>query len=74
MPFEDKDGLRPSRYYQDIAVERTVEAIAENRPRILFLADRNTLANQVYCCCVAALQSVTSQYGIQLTSPPQIVS
>ena len=86
IPFEDKGGSHPSRYYQDIAVERVMEAIADNRPkilltlatgtgktfiafqiawklfhsrwnlsrepsrrpRILFLADRNILANQAY--------------------------
>jgi type I restriction enzyme R subunit len=86
VPFEDKGGSHPSRYYQDIAVERVLEAVAENRPRILltlatgtgktfiafqiawklfhsrwnlsreasrrprilFLADRNILANQAY--------------------------
>ena len=86
VPFEDKGGTHPSRYYQDIAVERVMEAIAEDRdrilltlatgtgktfiafqvawklfhsrwnlsrepsrrPRILFLADRNILANQAY--------------------------
>jgi type I restriction enzyme R subunit len=86
VPFEDKGGSHPSRYYQDIAVDRVMEAIAENqprvlltlatgtgktfiafqvawklfhsrwnlsrepsrRPRILFLADRNILANQAY--------------------------
>jgi len=86
VPYEDKGGSHPSRYYQDIAVERVMEAIAENRqrilltlatgtgktfiafqiawklfhsrwnlsrepsrrPRILFLADRNFLANQAY--------------------------
>ena len=86
VPFEDKGGSHPSRYYQDIAVERAMEAISENRqrilltlatgtgktfiafqiawklfhcrwnlnrepsrrPRILFLADRNILANQAY--------------------------
>ncbi len=86
VPFEDKGGSHPSRYYQDIAVERVMEAIAEakprilltlatgtgktfiafqiawklfhsrwnlsrepsRRPRILFLADRNILANQAY--------------------------
>jgi type I restriction enzyme R subunit len=84
IPFEDKGGSHPSRYYQDIAVERVLEAIAgdkqrilltlatgtgktfiafqiawklfhsrwnlsrepSRRPRILFLADRNILANQ----------------------------
>lgn len=86
VPFEDKGGSHPSRYYQDIAIERTMEAIAANqprilltlatgtgktfiafqvawklfhnrwnlsrepsrRPRILYLADRNILANQAY--------------------------
>lgn len=86
VPFEDKGGSHPSRYYQDIAVEHVVQAIAEGkphilltlatgtgktfiafqiawklfhsrwnlslepsrRPRILFLADRNILANQAY--------------------------
>ena len=86
IPFEDKGGSHPSRYYQDIAVERVLQAIAEarprilltlatgtgktfiafqiawklfhtrwnlsgqptRRPRILFLADRNILANQAY--------------------------
>jgi len=86
VPFEDRGGSNPSRYYQDIAVERVMQAIAENkprilltlatgtgktfiafqiawklfharwslsgqstrRPRILFLADRNILANQAY--------------------------
>src|SRR5258708_11652022 len=86
VPFEDKGGSHPSRYYQDIAVEKVMEAIAANRqrilltlatgtgktfiafqiawklfysrsnlsrepvrrPRILFLADRNNLADQAY--------------------------
>ncbi len=86
IPFEDKGGSHPGRYYQDIAVERVMQAIAEERqrilltlatgtgktfiafqiawklfharwslsgeptrrPRILFLADRNILANQAY--------------------------
>jgi|SRR5579883_423203 type I restriction enzyme R subunit len=86
VPFEDKGGSHPGRYYQDIAVERAMEAIADNRkrilltlatgtgktfiafqiawklfysrwnsshepsrrPRILFLADRNNLADQAY--------------------------
>ena len=86
VPFEDKGGSHPSRYYQDIAIDRVMQAIAENkqrilltfatgtgktfiafqiawklfhsrwnlsheptrRPRILFLADRNILANQAY--------------------------
>jgi type I restriction enzyme R subunit len=86
VPYEDKGGSHAGRYYQDISVERVVDAIAQNkqrilltlatgtgktfiafqiiwklfhsrwnlsrepnrRPRILFLADRNTLANQAY--------------------------
>ncbi|MDP3089114.1 MAG: DEAD/DEAH box helicase family protein [Nitrospira sp.] len=35
VPFEDKGGSHPSRYYQDIAVERVMEAIAGKKPRIL---------------------------------------
>lgn len=91
VPFEDRGGYFQSRYYQDIAIERVLEAIASGserilltlatgtgktfiafqiawklfqsrwnladrkasreptrRPRILFLADRNILANQAY--------------------------
>ena len=86
VPFEDKGGYFQGRYYQDIAIERVLEAIAaekqrilltlatgtgktfiafqiawklfqsrwnlgrepDRRPRILFLADRNILANQAY--------------------------
>ncbi len=86
VPFEDRGGTHPRRYYQDIAVERVLEAIADNRqrilltlatgtgktfiafqiawklfhsrwnlshqptrrPHILFLADRNILADQAY--------------------------
>lgn len=86
VPFENKGGMWGSRYYQDSAVNNALEAIAENkqrilltlatgtgktfiafqlawklfharwnlkrdavrRPRILFLADRNILADQAY--------------------------
>jgi type I restriction enzyme R subunit len=91
VPFEDRGGYFQGRYYQDIAIERVLEAIADNqqrilltlatgtgktfiafqiawklfhsrwnltdwqkegeptrRPRILFLADRNILADQAY--------------------------
>lgn len=86
VPYEDKGGSHPGRYYQEIAIERVTQAIAEDRrrilltlatgtgktfiafqiawklfharwnlsreatrrPRILFLADRNILANQAY--------------------------
>ncbi len=86
VPYEDKGGSHPGRYYQEIAVERVMQAVADNRerilltlatgtgktfiafqiawklfysrwnlsrepsrrPRILFLADRNILANQAF--------------------------
>jgi len=86
VPFEDKSGTWQLRYYQEIAVNRTLEAIANHkdrilltlatgtgktaiafqiawklfqsrwnlkrdgsrRPRILFLADRNILADQAF--------------------------
>jgi type I restriction enzyme R subunit len=91
IPFEDRGGTWQGRYYQDIAIARTMQAIAEGRdrilltlatgtgktfiafqiawklfhsrwnladwksgadptrrPRILFLADRNILADQAY--------------------------
>ena len=91
VPFEDKGGFFQGRYYQDIAIERVLEAVAAGqerilltlatgtgktfiafqlawklfksrwnltdgksdeeptrRPRILFLADRNILADQAY--------------------------
>jgi type I restriction enzyme, R subunit len=86
VPFEDRGGYFQPRYYQDIAIERVLEAIADGRerllltlatgtgktfiafqiawklfqsrwnlsreptrrPRILFLADRNILADQAY--------------------------
>ncbi|MDD5201432.1 MAG: DEAD/DEAH box helicase family protein, partial [Terrimicrobiaceae bacterium] len=35
IPFESKGGSHPSRYYQDIAIERVLEAIAAGRQRIL---------------------------------------
>lgn len=86
VPYEDKSGTWQLRYYQEIAVRNTIEAIANGkdrilltlatgtgktaiafqiawklfqtrwnlkrdgsrRPRILFLADRNILADQAY--------------------------
>ena len=86
VPFEDRGGFFQARYYQDLAIERAMEAIAaekdrilltlatgtgktfiafqiawklfysrwnltregSRRPRILFLADRNILADQAY--------------------------
>ncbi|MCR3923402.1 MAG: DEAD/DEAH box helicase family protein, partial [Firmicutes bacterium] len=86
VPFEDVGGTKGARYYQEIAVNKALQAIAEEkdrilltlatgtgktfiafqiawklfytrwnlkrdgsrRPRILFLADRNILANQAF--------------------------
>ena len=86
VPFEDRGGFFQARYYQDLAIEWAMEAIAaekdrilltlatgtgktfiafqiawklfysrwnltregSRRPRILFLADRNILADQAY--------------------------
>ncbi|HEC11662.1 MAG TPA: DEAD/DEAH box helicase [Acidiferrobacteraceae bacterium] len=86
VPFEDKGGMWEARYYQDIAIRKTLAAITEGRqrilltlatgtgktfiafqiawklfysrwslnrdagrrPRILFLVDRNILADQAY--------------------------
>lgn len=86
IPFEDKSGSWQLRYYQELAVNKTMEAIANDnermlltlatgtgktaiafqiawklfktrwnikrdglrQPRILFLADRNVLADQAY--------------------------
>lgn len=86
VPFEDNGGTKSPRYYQEIAVNKTMESIAKEknrilltlatgtgktfiafqiawklfqsrwnlsrdggrRPRILFLADRNILANQAF--------------------------
>ena len=35
ISFEDKGGSHPSRYYQDIAIERVMSAIAAHQQRIL---------------------------------------
>src|ERR1700694_4599140 len=35
VPFEDKGGYFQGRYYQDIAIERVLEAITDGRDRIL---------------------------------------
>lgn len=86
VPFEDNGGLWQARYYQDIAIDRVLDAVSRGktrmlltlatgtgktsiafqiawklfqsrwnlsgeptrRPRILFLADRNILANQAF--------------------------
>jgi type I restriction enzyme R subunit len=86
IPFEDINGTKKARYYQEIAINKTLEAIAEGKqrvlltlatgtgkthiafqvawklfhsrwnlrrdggrqPRILYLADRNILADQAF--------------------------
>ncbi len=42
VPFEDEGGSHPGRYYQDIAVERVLRAVAENRSRIWLTLARGT--------------------------------
>ena len=44
----DKSGTWTLRFYQELAVNRVLEHLAEGDTRILFLADRNTLANQAF--------------------------
>lgn len=94
VPFEDVGGTKGARYYQEIAVNNTLEAVANGedrilltlatgtgktfisfqiawklfqtrwnlrrdgsrRPRILFLADRNILANQAFNAFSAFLE------------------
>jgi len=48
IPFEGKGGSHHSRYYRDFAVERVMEAISENRQRILL-----TLATGTGKTCIA---------------------
>jgi type I restriction enzyme, R subunit len=59
VPFEDRGGSHPSRYYQDIAVERVMEAIAADKQRILLtepprvqwrLGSLSTLSSSCSCC------------------------
>ena len=35
IPFEDKSGTWQPRYYQEIAIKRTLESIAQGKDRIL---------------------------------------
>ncbi|MDQ8145423.1 MAG: DEAD/DEAH box helicase family protein [Gemmatimonadota bacterium] len=35
VPYEDKGGSHPGRYYQDIAIERVLQAVARKQNRIL---------------------------------------
>ena len=35
VPFEDKSGMWEARYYQDIAIRKTLEAVSEGQQRIL---------------------------------------
>ena len=39
MPYEDKGGSHPGRYYQDIAIERVLRAIAAEFPPDVALAN-----------------------------------
>jgi type I restriction enzyme R subunit len=105
VPFEDVGGTKSVRYYQEIAVNNTMAAIAEDkqrilltmatgtgktfivfqiawklfqtrwnlkrdgsrRPRILFLADRNILADQAFNAF-----SVFPEYALVRINPKEI--
>jgi type I restriction enzyme R subunit len=43
--YADGSGKEP-RYYQRVAINRAIEAVAKGQQRILFLADRNILVDQ----------------------------
>ena len=64
VPFEDKGGSHPSRYYQDIAVERVMEAIAASRNRILL----TLAAAETRCDTIANDEAAVREYLIAKTS------
>ena len=47
VPFEDKGGYFQPRYYQDLAIERVMEAIAAGRDRILVTLATGTGKTQI---------------------------
>ena len=58
VPFEDKGGTWQGRYYQDIAITRVLEAIADGRDRILLTLATGTgktfIAFQVRATCATS--------------------
>src|SRR5260370_9588683 len=42
VPFEDKGGYFQGRYYQDLAIERVMEAITADKSRILLTLATST--------------------------------
>jgi len=108
IPFEDKSGTWQPRYYQEIAIKRTLESIAQGkdrilltlatgtgktaiafqiawklfhtrwnltvnnqyqkrRPKILFLADRNILANQAIKNGFSPFDDGTTDHRVRIT-------
>ena len=49
IPFEDRGGYFQSRYYQEIAVERVLTAIARHQPRILLTLATGTGKTFIAC-------------------------
>jgi len=45
VPFEDRGGFYQGRYYQDIAIDRVLQAIAAGQPRILLQPSNSSI-----CC------------------------
>jgi len=43
VPFEDRGGYFQPRYYQDIAIERVLEAITDGTERILLTVNRGSV-------------------------------
>lgn len=64
VPFEDRGGYFQGRYYQDIAVERVLEAVAANNDRILLtLAIRPTFSISSSSTSVIAAGRTTKATG-----------
>jgi len=68
IPFEDKGGSHPSRYYQDIAVERVLSAIAENRHRILLTLATGT--GKTFIAFQIAWKLFHSRWNLSACSSP----
>ena len=67
VPFEDKGGSHPSRYYQDIAIERAMEAIADDRQRILLTLATGT--GKTFIAFQIAWKLFHSRWNLEPASP-----
>jgi type I restriction enzyme R subunit len=52
IPFEDKGGTLGDRYFRDIAIERVLEAIANDKQRILLTLATGTGKTMIALLCV----------------------